>query len=109
MYSLFKPLQSLIDRKVKVYVLTRDPNDHNLGLKQQAEEVIRRFEAMGVQVLITTDYSHRKLAILDRTILWEGSLNILSRTMSREFMRRIDSQNQAQECFKFINLGKYIY
>ena len=27
---------------------------------------------------------HRKLAILDRKVLWEGSLNILSQTRSRE-------------------------
>ncbi len=109
MYSLIQPFQGLVNRKVKVYVITRDPSDHDLGMKQQAEEAIRTFEAMGVQVLITNDYSHRKLAILDRTVLWEGSLNILSQNMSRELMRRIDSKNHAQECFRFINLGKFIY
>lgn len=109
MYSLFPVFRRLVKRKVKVYVITRDPDEHDLGMKQQAEAEIRKFEIIGVQVLITIDYDHRKLAILDRKILWEGSLNILSQTYSREFMRRIDSPQQAKECFKFIKLGKFIY
>ena len=109
MYSLSSVLQSLVARKVKVYVLTRDPDDHNINLKQQAECEIRRFETMGIQVLISSEYSHRKLAIIDRKVLWEGSLNILSQTHSREIMRRIESETHAKECFEYVHLGKYIY
>ena len=108
-YSLIRSFEALVARKVKVYVITRDPDEHDLALKQQAEVEIRKFEAIGVQVLITTDYDHRKLAILDRKILWEGSLNILSQCYSREIMRRIESEDQAQDMFRFIRLGKYIY
>lgn len=100
--------ENLVNRKVKVYIITRDPNEHDINMKQQAEEAILRFERMGVQVIIS-EYSHRKLAILDRKVLWEGSLNILSQTYSQEIMRRIESETKARECFKFINLGKYIY
>ena len=78
-------------------------------MRLQAEGTIRKLESMGIQVIISTDNSHRKLAILDQNILWEGSLNILSQTNSREYMRRIQSKIHTQECFKFINLGKYIY
>lgn len=109
MYSLTPTFQKLIDRKIKVYVVTRDPNEHDVSMRQQAESEILKFEIMGVQVLITKDYSHRKLAIIDRKVLWEGSLNILSQTYSREIMRRIESEEHAEECFRFINLGKYIY
>lgn len=109
MYSFTRLFESLVARKVKVYVITRDPYEHDLAMKQQAEAEIRKFEAIGVQVLITTDYDHRKLAILDRKILWEGSLNILSQCYSREIMRRIESEDHATEMFQFIKLGKYIY
>lgn len=109
MYSLKPLFESLVARKIKVYILTRDPQEHDLSMAQQAEKAIRNFEMLGVQVLINASYSHRKLAIIDRQILWEGSLNILSQTYSREIMRRIDSQAQAEACFKFIHLGKYIY
>jgi hypothetical protein len=78
-------------------------------MKLQAEEAIRRFETIGVQVLITTDYHHRKLAILDRNILWEGSLNILSQTYSREIMRRIKSSSLSNEMFEYLKLSRFIY
>jgi len=41
MYSLFKPFEELVRRKIKVYVITRHPDDHDLSMKQQAEEVTR--------------------------------------------------------------------
>ena len=109
MFHLTAAFAELVRRRIKVYVITRDPDDHDLSLKRQAECEIRQFETMGIQVLISNEYSHRKLSIIDRKVLWEGSLNILSHTCSREIMRRIDSEAQAKECFKFINLGKYIY
>jgi len=108
-FHLTAVFAELVRRKVKVYIITRNPDDHDPNLKRQAECEIRQFETMGIQVLISNEYSHRKLAIIDRKVLWEGSLNILSQTCSREIMRRIDSETQAKECFKFINLGKYIY
>ena len=109
MFHLTATFAELVRRRIKVYVITRDPDDHDLSLKRQAECEIRQFETMGIQVLISNEYSHRKLAIIDRKVLWEGSLNILSQTHSREIMRRIDSETQAKDCFQFINLGKYIY
>ncbi len=80
MCTLKRHFEALVSRKVKVYVITRNPYDHDLSMQQQAEAEIRNFEMIGVQVLINTDYNHRKVAILDRKILWEGSLNILSQT-----------------------------
>jgi phosphatidylserine/phosphatidylglycerophosphate/cardiolipin synthase-like enzyme len=109
MYHLKPTFKSLVDRKVKVYVVTRDPNDHDILMRKQAELEIRWFQTIGVQVIISSNHNHRKLAILDRKVLWEGSLNILSQGSSREIMRRIDSESQAKECFEFINLGRYVY
>lgn len=99
----------LVRRKVKVYVITRDPDDHDPNLKRQAECEIRQFETMGIQVLISNEYSHRKLAIIDRKVLWEGSLNILSQTCSREIMRRIQSSSMSQEMFEYLKLSRFIY
>jgi len=109
MYSLFQSFEQLVSKKVKVYVITRHPDEHDLGMKLQAEESIRRLETIGVQVLITTDYHHRKLAILDKKVLWEGSLNILSQSCSKEIMRRIKSSGLANEMFTFLKLGRFIY
>lgn len=109
MYHLKQTFKSLMDKKIKVYVVTRDPNDHDVLMRKQAEAEIRWFQTIGVHVIISSNRNHRKLAIIDRRVLWEGSLNILSQGSSGEIMRRIDSQTQAEECFEFVNLGRYVY
>ena len=107
--QLLRPIfQNLVDRGIKVYIITRHPQEHEEGLMVQAEGEIAEFEIMGVQVLLCSGNHHRKLAILDRKILWEGSLNILSQTRSREIMRRIEGEKLAKEMFNFLKLGRFI-
>lgn len=103
--SVFK---KILGKGVKIYVFTRDPKEHELPMALQAEAEIENFERIGVQTLICSGNHHRKLAILDRNILWEGSLNILSQNNSREIMRRIESKDIAQEMFSFLQLQKFI-
>ncbi len=98
----------LIEKGVKIYIMTRDPKEHEETMEYQSEEMIQVFERMGVQVLLCIGSHHRKLAILDRKILYEGSLNILSQTKSREIMRRIDNQKITTETFNFLKLYKFI-
>lgn len=98
----------LIKRGVKIYIITRDPRLHNYPMNEQSEEVIRYFEEIGVQALVTQNNHHRKIAIIDRDILWEGSLNILSQNNSREIMRRTQGDNHAQIMFDFLRLDRFI-
>lgn len=102
-----KPIfEELIYRNVQVVVITRHPYEHDTIMADYAEEGIRYFEALGVQVLLCNGGHHRKLAMIDRKIIWEGSLNILSQSYSREFMRRIDSKNLTEELFKFLKFDR---
>ena len=107
--KVFRSLFNILIRKgVRIYVFTRDPKEHEIKMALQSEAEIANFERIGVQTLICKGNHHRKLAILDRKVLWEGSLNILSQAYSREIMRRIDHQKLAEEMFDFLNLSKYI-
>lgn len=106
--TLYPTFEKLVKQGVKVYILTRDPREHIASFKVQSESEIRKFEVLGVQVFICTGNHHRKLAILDRKILWEGSLNILSQIKSREIMRRIESKKSALEMFNFLKLDRFI-
>jgi hypothetical protein len=47
---------------------------------------------------------HRKLAIVNREILWEGSFNILSQSDSCEIMRRIESKTLVEEAIGFTKI-----
>ena len=100
--------EKLIENGVKIYFITRDPKEHDEGMEIQSEETISYCERIGIQVLLCVGNHHRKLAILDRKILWEGSLNILSQTYSREIMRRINDKNLTLETFNFLNLGRFL-
>ena len=103
--SVFK---KILEKGVKIYVITRDPREHNETMEYQSEEEIINFEIMGIQTFLCSGNHHRKLAIIDRKILWEGSLNILSQNKSREVMRRIKGQDFALEMFNFLRLDEYI-
>jgi phosphatidylserine/phosphatidylglycerophosphate/cardiolipin synthase-like enzyme len=103
--SVFK---KMLKKDVKIVVITRDPIEHTAFMGKQSEEEITGFEMMGVQTFLCSGNHHRKLAIIDRKILWEGSLNILSQNNSREIMRRIEGEAFATELFEFLNLGEYI-
>ena len=94
--------EKLKKRGVRVIVNTKDPLEQsNNYLRSEATESISNLKHSGIQV-IYTDGHHRKLAIIDRTILWEGSLNILSQSNSTEVMRRIVSTEPAWEMVRFI-------
>lgn len=97
-----KPIfEMLIKKGVEVFIVTKYPNEHNELMSEQAEAGIRYFEALGGQVLLCEGH-HRKLAIIDRNVVWKGSLNILSQTHSRELMEREENKEKAEIYFKFL-------
>ena len=61
---------------------------------------------LGIEVLMTGGH-HRKLAIIDDAILWEGSLNILSQNDSCELMRRIKSDVAVKELLRFTGMKRW--
>jgi hypothetical protein len=84
--------QRLRRQGVGITINTRDPEEHDLTWRLQAVEAIERLQRLGVNVLYTGGH-HRKIAILDGRILWEGSLNILSQGSSCDpFVVRVNPQ-----------------
>lgn len=97
----------LRSRGIKVIVNTRNPLEQEGHMRLEAERSIELLQDVGATVLITGGH-HRKLAIIDRKVLWEGSLNILSQNDSSEVMRRIESAQLAREMIEFTCLNKYL-
>jgi phosphatidylserine/phosphatidylglycerophosphate/cardiolipin synthase-like enzyme len=100
----------LIHRKVKsgvkVHIYTRNPLHHDKLLAEQSRLACRILKDSGARVFICDDMRHRKLAIIDASILWEGSLNILSQSNSAELMRRTNCKEQALQVLKLLNLKR---
>ncbi len=108
MKTLWPIIRRLHSQQAKIYIITRDPTSHDEGYENQSEREIEVLESLGIQVLLCKGNHHRKLAIIDRDILWEGSLNILSQKHSREIMRRLSGGGFAEGMFRFIHYEKYI-
>jgi phosphatidylserine/phosphatidylglycerophosphate/cardiolipin synthase-like enzyme len=105
--SLYPALKQAKRRGIHIVINTRDPMYHEEFMQLQAIDGIAALQALGIEVLYTGNH-HRKLAIIDRRVLYEGSLNILSQTDSYEIMRRIESGEFVEEMIGFTGLGKYI-
>lgn len=104
--TLLPTIQKLKSRRVKVVINTRNPLDgDDEYMRDEGAHAIAKLQHLGVQVLFTGGH-HRKLAIIDRQILWEGSLNILSQNDSCEVMRRIPSTQLAWQMTHFIGIDK---
>ena len=105
---LLPVLEALKSRKVRIVINTRDPEaQDDEYLRGEARRALSKLQHMGVHILYTAGH-HRKLAILDRSVLYEGSLNILSQNDSAEVMRRIESVRLAWEMARFINVDTLI-
>lgn len=103
------PILIKLRRKgVRVVVNTRNPEEHNEEYMIQAEDAVAAMQSIGIKVLYTVKH-HRKLAIIDDEILWEGSLNILSQGDSCEVMRRTVSSSLAWQMICFTKLNKIAY
>lgn len=103
MERLYPYFEKIISHKVKISIVTRDPAEHDdeFMRDQSVNEILRCVE-MGIDVTLLKGFHHRKLAIIDNKILWEGSLNILSFSNSLEIMRRIEGEKAVSQLETFL-------
>ncbi len=90
---------------MSIRVCTRIPK-HQGDKRQQALawQGIEILRASGAKVKLCSDMRHRKIAIIDNEIVWEGSLNMLSHSDSKELIRRTDSSFIATQIQKLARL-----
>jgi hypothetical protein len=105
--SLVSELKRLVKKKVHIVICTKPPHEREGFLRPETEAAIGLLQSTGVEVLYIGGH-HRKLAIIDRRVLWEGSLNIPSQAESSEVMRRIVSAGMAEGMITFAKIGKYL-
>ncbi|MFZ2836363.1 MAG: phospholipase D-like domain-containing protein [Candidatus Saccharimonadales bacterium] len=106
MMTLLPILRQLRKRDVRIIVNTKPFEEHELVYRNQAVWVVGVMQELGIEVLMTGGH-HRKLAVIDDDILWEGSLNILSQNDSCELMRRIRSAELVDEIVRFTGIKKW--
>lgn len=107
MNALLPLFARLRKRGVNIVINTRNPAEHDGDYYFQALDAVTAMQDLGITVLYTVGH-HRKLAIIDREIFHEGSLNILSYSDSCEIMRRVVSSTETETLIKFIGIKQYV-
>lgn len=105
---LLPMLRKMVNRGVQVTINTKHPQEQEDHMCAEAKACIVLLQNIGAEVLFTGGH-HRKLAVFDRAVLWEGSLNILSQNDSCEVMRRIESADLAEQMLRFTKLSDYLH
>ncbi|MEW6215550.1 MAG: topoisomerase DNA-binding C4 zinc finger domain-containing protein, partial [Nitrospirota bacterium] len=93
----------LIQKGIGVRLFTRPANEQTGNFTLNAAQVIEQMRTIGVEVT-ERRRMHQKVAIIDRSIAWEGSLNILSHRDSDEQMRRLPFATAVNEFVRLCEL-----
>jgi len=104
---LLPTLQMLKERKVRIIINTKDPIELDEDRRSDAYNAVASLQHKGIHVIYTHGH-HRKIAIIDRSILYEGSLNILSQNRSSEIMRRTESVQLAWQMVRFLGADRFV-
>jgi len=104
--DFYKPIiEKLRHRNIEIFIFTRPLEENDTIFRPQIEHAMNNYEKQGVTIFYLGKYIHEKVAIIDREILWEGSLNILSHRASKEMMRRTADEDSAMQVISYLNLN----
>ena len=90
-------------RGVSVVVLTLDPEDYPEDGRDQHRAHIEHLIASGVNVIPRHKYRER-FAIIDKSLVWYGSMTLLSNEKEDDSLMRINNPAVAEELLEFATL-----
>lgn len=101
-----RTMRMLMRRNIAVFIFTRSLEEQDYLVRAEIKCALKDYEELGACIIHLPGFIHAKVAIIDREILWEGSLNILSQRKSREMMRRIFDEKKAKEVMAYLGTNK---
>jgi superfamily I DNA and/or RNA helicase len=111
--SLMETFRSVMDRGVRFFIITKKPEfqSHNLEI---AIELIENLKKIGFDIILAgngtgvSENFHEKIAFVDDTAFYHGSLNILSQRESSESMMIYRSPVLIAQMMKNFNIERVI-
>jgi len=101
-----RTFQALRKRNIAVFIFTRPIEEVDYLMRDEVKCALKDCEELGACIIYLPGLIHQKVAVIDRTILWEGSLNILSQRESKEMMRRTADEDIAMQVMSYLQLKK---
>jgi len=93
-------------RNIAVFIFTRPLEEHELLARSEIKAALNDYGEYGACVIQLSGSIHSKAAIIDREILWDGSLNILSQRESKETMRRTLDEDMAKQMIDHLAINR---
>jgi len=90
-------ISTAVQKQVNVTIVTRPVADYKDD--QTLNEIFAAMDSKGLRIVFKSNI-HQKFAIIDQSIVWYGSINLLSYGRSEETMMRLESVNIARELIK---------
>ncbi|MBR1560355.1 MAG: helicase, partial [Clostridia bacterium] len=88
-------LAQCVQKRVKVTVVTRDPDTMPTSSRGAAQTAIRMLQGQRVKI-VCQEGIHQKYAVIDGSVVWYGSVNLLSFGASKESIMRLVSGSIAR-------------
>jgi hypothetical protein len=81
---------------IRVTIITLDPQVYPAGREETTRKLIEKLKAAGIEVE-TRKALHEHFAIMDREVVWYGSMNFLSSAKEDDNLMRVKNKEIAQE------------
>ena len=95
----------LLQRGVSIVILTVTPEDYLEDGRDQHIAHIQQMESSGIKVMKLSRYRER-FAVIDRSLVWYGSMTLLSNEKEDDSLMRISNPAVAEELLEFAALLK---
>ncbi len=93
-------------KNIQLTIFTRPVEEHEEYVQEEAKAAIRIYESLGAKVVFLEGSIHEKIAVIDKKILWTGSMNILSQRSSREIMTRVEDEDLTSRVISCLDLDR---
>ena len=91
-------------KNIKLFIFTRPIGEHEEYVQEEARAATQIYESLGARVVFLEGSIHEKVAVIDKKILWAGSMNILSQRSSRELMTRTEDETLTAQFISHLDL-----
>jgi len=113
--DLLPAFEEILEKNVPIYVVTRNP-EYRGSYRTETVESLRDLARIGVTVIpakeLDIDYKfqkfHYKVAVIDNSVVYYGSLNILSQFDSSESMMAFRSKKTVAQLARVFHISEII-
>jgi hypothetical protein len=105
--NLFEVFEDVLTKKIPIYVVTRK-SEFLKENRAEVEETLEELRKIGVKVIELSEQFHHKIAVIDSSTFYYGSLNILAHSKSSDSMMVFRSKKTISHFLRIFAVNKTI-